>query len=70
MGRRFTDEEMLDVLDRLDRLGQSQSSVARAYGVGKSAVAMLSLRIWADTRRDWPDASGDGTLPPRWWTRA
>ncbi|NAZ37171.1 hypothetical protein [Rubellimicrobium sp. CFH 75288] len=64
----WSDEAILDVLHRMEHLGQSASEVARAYGTTRNAILGLRHRVLGpqDSRRP---TAGDGTMPPDWWRR-
>ncbi len=57
------------MLQLIDNEGWTRKQVADAMGVTRNAVLGQYHRIWTETRRGWPDETGDGTQPPGWWSR-
>lgn len=75
----LTDGQILDILDRVDRQGQSMAEVGARYGVSRSAIAGVLKRVRDDLTKSelaplprgslrayWPE-NQDGALGPRWW---
>lgn len=73
------DGMVLDILDRVERQGQSMAAVAKAYGLSRSSVAGLLKRVRDDLAESealpaprgqvlayWPE-NKDGGMPARWW---
>lgn len=65
----WTDERTLDVLHRMDHLGQSAAVVGNAYGVSRNAILGLRHRTMTASWREWPSEKADGTMPAGWWRR-
>ena len=81
MGARdpLTDVQILDILDRCERQGQSMAEVAERYGMSRSAIAGVLKRVRDDLAVSetaplprgsvaayWPE-NRDGGMPARWW---
>jgi len=74
--RGLTDLQILDILDRVERQGQSYEEAGAVHGKGRSATAGVIKRVRDDlaasevgsrvTRAD----NQDGSQGPRWWAKA
>lgn len=73
------DGVVLDVLDRVERKGQSMAAAGAPHGLSRSAVAGLLMRVRNDLATSeaawlprgqvlayWPE-NKDGWMPARWW---
>lgn len=73
------DGVILDVLDRVEREGQSMAAAGGVHGLSRSSVAGLLKRVRDDlakseaaplprgqVRAYWPE-NKDGGMPARWW---
>ena len=73
------DGQLLDILDRTERLGESMAEVGERYGISRSAVAGVLKRIRDDLAKACAaplrrgdvaaarPANLDGGMAPRWW---
>ena len=75
----WDDGQLLDILDRTERLGESMAEVGERYGVSRGAVAGVLKRIRDDLAKAcaaplrrgevaayWPE-NLDGGMAARWW---
>lgn len=65
----WTDEQILEALALMDCDGLSAAEVGRRFKTTKNAILGMRFRVRASYAQ-WPDTTGDGTMPPRWWARA
>lgn len=77
--QKWTDEQILSILDRHERGRESAAEIARTYGVSRSSILGIIFRVNADTDRaeraplpfGYSSPSKpenlDGGMPPRWW---
>lgn len=71
----LTDLQLLDMLDRMDRLGESAAKVAEAFGVTRSSICGLRRRVTRDYEASVAGSvivkleNMDGHLGPRWWAK-
>lgn len=63
----MTDRELLDILDRHERQGQSASEIAKATGRTKSAVLGQIHRVRKAIQQYDEDGISNGSMPARWW---
>ncbi len=67
----WTDREMLEALDLIERQGLSAARVAQRMGGSRSAVCGLMFRIKTDLAKVSDvavrPANQDGGMPARWW---
>lgn len=80
-GKEWTDAAMLDVLDRVERRGESMEVAGAAHGFSRSAVAGMLKRVRDDLARSEaaPLPRGahpvnrpenmPGAMGARWWAR-
>jgi hypothetical protein len=71
---RADDLDLLDILDRNERQGQSAAVIAKALGKSRSSVLGLMHRfkttgVQTITDRATKAENRDGGMPPRWWER-
>lgn len=64
----WTDEQILEALALMDVDGLSASEAGRRLRTTKNAILGMRFRVRASFVQ-WPDETGDGTMPPRWWQR-
>ena len=75
----WTDEQLLDILDRAERQGQTMAEIGAHHAASRNAVAGILKRVRDDlaaseaapvprgqVRAYWPE-NQDGALGPRWW---
>lgn len=68
---KWTDEQVLTMLDMWDRQGRRAAEIARHFGVSRSAILglLFQVRLEADEHRcacTKPE-NRDGGMPVRWW---
>ena len=75
--RSLPDRAMLDILDRVEAQGMTNEMAGARYGMSRSAVASMVMRV----RKDLADSEAapgpkakrpenqDGALGRRWWER-
>lgn len=72
---KWTDQQMLEILDKRERVGLTGAKIAEALGVSRSAILGLLFRLNRDT--DLAEQGSivtkpenrDGGMPVRWWAR-
>lgn len=71
MGRiKWTDEDILTVLDLRDHAGMTTVEIAQRFGVGKGAIIGMLNCINKETDALDPDGNQNGTMPRKWWERS
>jgi hypothetical protein len=71
----WTDEQVLQILDRHERGKESSTDIARTYGVSRSSVLGVLFRVNAATDRAEEGSyvtkpeNMDGGMPPCWWKK-
>ncbi len=74
-GTKWTDQQMLEILDKRERLGLSGAGIAEGLGVSRSSILGLLFRLNRET--DLAEVGSivtkpenrDGGMPVRWWAR-
>lgn len=72
---KWTDQQMLEILDKRERLGMTGAKIAEGLGVSRSSILGLLFRLNRET--DLAEAGSvvtklenrDGGMPVRWWAR-
>lgn len=69
----LTDHELLDILDRFYRQGQTGKAIGEVYGRSRNAILGAINRVRTDDRAVEDVATKpenrDAGMPPRWWER-
>lgn len=71
----WTDEQVLQILDRHERGKESATDIARTYGVSRSSVLGVIFRVNAATDLAERGSTAvksenlDGGMPPCWWKK-
>jgi hypothetical protein len=73
------DGDILDILDRIERQGQTMAGAAARYGVSRNVIAGVVFRVKKDLEiseaapiprgqvRAYRPDNQDGAMGPRWW---
>ncbi len=74
MSATWSDEQILDVMDRHERCGESTTAIAMSYGKTRNTTLGLIFRVRKaqaghnDDKVVKPE-NRDGGMPARWWDR-
>jgi len=67
--RAWSDEDLLECLDMIERQGVCFTDTARFMNCKRSTLVGIMSRLRREIRKHDPDGHMDGTMPARWWER-